>query len=889
MSEGKEEKPAESEAEQVGKKEVKKKSKGQLKKEKLKKKKDVPEGTSTLAKLAAAKAAKHKEEEEKRRLEEEQHEKELEEERQREQEIERKRKEEEDIRIAALKAKYQEDKKRGLILTDKERKGQEKMGIMRQQLASQLAMQRPGQAEEEAKAPKKAFVVNSKKRKGKKDGHKPDEKKSEAEPKKEEAKKEEEAKKAPEVPAAVQKPVVPAKEENWEDLLNNPEELEKAVRPKMSMDDAEDEKPVPAVSSESNATEVKNENKRFEDKPEEKAEMEHRPKRKAPVPMPAEEEHKGPRLRSPIICVLGHVDTGKTKLLDKIRNTKVQESEVGGITQQIGATFFPRETLARHADVMKGMIDLDLNIPGLLIIDTPGHESFSNLRNRGSSLCDFAVLLVDIMHGLENQTIESINILKKRKIPFVVALNKIDRCYNWKPLEYASSKLSYERNEACKTQFDTLTNRVIAQFAEQEINACLYWNNTDPDSFVSLVPTSAITGEGIPDILTHMVDRIQKTLKQRITDSNKLLCTVMEVKVLEGYGVTCDVILVTGELHVDDTLVLSGFDGPIVTKVRALLTPQPLKEMRVKGEYVHNESVRGTIGVKFCGTDLEQALAGSPLLRANSPDDIERLKKEAGEELMLMIRKHLSKSGEGVTVQSSTLGSLEALLELLHTIKVPVANIGLGPLFKRHILKVLKLTEMKCEKEEYATILAFEVEPDKEAKELAEKNNIKIFTEKTVYHLIEGFKKYALECLNKRKTEKGKAAVFPCLVKIVDKTTIFNSKEPIVIGVNVLAGVLKVGTPLCVPDKENLYIGRVESLEVNHKSVTSVRPKDGSVAVKVTGQPQIMVGRHFDETNQICSLITRDSLDAIKKYYKDEVTQEDVELLKKLKMLFKIA
>jgi translation initiation factor 5B len=714
-------------------------------------------GQNPLAKLAAAKAAAHKEKEFQDELERQKEIEEAEKEAKRLAELELKAKEEEARIIEEKKKIYQEQKAAGLFKSKKQRLQNAKDDQARRDLEAIL------------KSQESTDVGN----KDSKPRHRKKKRQIEAEQKEKNEEVEEDklegqiGEKKEEVPEDVE----------WEELVDDPDKINAFVKPKLSMDlteitadnppeegageskesqeDAKDDsKGEENDEAEPNKEETKKEPRPPIKKEEKKEEQEAQSVKQNRT---SNEEKKKLEIRAPILCVLGHVDTGKTKILDKIRHTDVQKGEVGGITQQIGASFFPRETLEKHAKAVEKDIKVKIKIPGFLIIDTPGHESFSNLRNRGSTLCDFAILIVDIMHGLENQTIESINILKKYKIPFIVALNKIDRCYDWKPIEYASSKASYERNQTCQQQFDTLTNKVILQFAEQEINACLYWKNEDPETFISMVPTSAITGEGIPDLLTYVVKRIQETLAKRIIYQPKLVCTVMEVKVLEGYGVTCDVILVSGELKVNDTIVLSGFDGAIVVTIRALLIPKPLTEMRVKGEYIHNESVRGAMGVKICAPGLEDALAGSPVYCAHNEEEVKQYKKEAGEELAAMIRKYISKTGEGIYVQSSTLGSLEALLELLKNSKVPVSGIGLGPLYKKHILKVMKASEKKGEKEEYATILAFEVEPDKEANELIVKNGIKLFTAKIVYHLVDAYKKHAGECL-----------YFTCLI-LVDK------------------------------------------------------------------------------------------------------------------------
>lgn len=226
---------------------------------------------------------------------------------------------------------------------------------------------------------------------------------------------------------------------------------------------------------------------------------------------------------------------------------------------------------------------MQLKVPGLLIIDTPGHESFSNLRNRGSSLCDIAILVVDIMHGLEPQTIESINLLKSKKTPFVVALNKIDRLYDWQTMNRKDVR-DILKGQASNTQleFEQRTKSVILQFAEQGLNAALFYENPDIRSYVNLVPTSAVTGEGMGNLLALIVEMCQNKLAKRLMYSDELQATVLEVKAIPGLGTTIDVILVNGSLREGDTMVLAGTDGPIVTQIRSLLMPQPMKELRVK-------------------------------------------------------------------------------------------------------------------------------------------------------------------------------------------------------------------------------------------------------------------------------------------------------------------
>jgi translation initiation factor 5B len=324
-------------------------------------------------------------------------------------------------------------------------------------------------------------------------------------------------------------------------------------------------------------------------------------------------------LRCPIVVIMGHVDTGKTKLLDKIRKTNVQEGEAGGITQQIGATFFEKKTLETQTAELNKTEKFDLKVPGMLVIDTPGHESFANLRSRGSSLCDVAILVVDLMHGLEQQTIESLTMLKKRGVPFVVALNKIDRCYAWKTCKDKPIRDALkEQTEGTVSEFRTRATDAKVQLQEQGINSNLYWEMGADDwsnsDFIPLVPTSAITGEGVQDILLLLCQIAQRKLVEQLMWCANLQATVLEVKAIDGLGMTVDVLVVNGFMQEGDKAVFCTLDGPIVVEVRGLLTPPPSREMRIKSEYIHHKEVKGALGVKVIGNGLEKVMAGTPVM-----------------------------------------------------------------------------------------------------------------------------------------------------------------------------------------------------------------------------------------------------------------------------------
>lgn len=596
------------------------------------------------------------------------------------------------------------------------------------------------------------------------------------------------------------------------------------------------------------------------------------------------------KFRSLIICVLGHVNTGKTKLLDNIRNSNVQDNEEGGITQQIGATFISKKML-----IKKTNIDVNkINMPGVMFIDTPGHKAFENLRLTGSQICDIAIVVVDMFHGLQVQTINSMQMLKDNNIPFVVALNKIDRLYGWKKTDCDIQNSFNMQDDNVLSEFDTKYKQIMVQIMEQGFNVKLCYELKDEDTIedeLLMCPISAITGEGVSDLLKNIINYSQKYLNNKIMINDKFKCTVMDSNKINGIGQTIDAILINGELNCGDNIQIITAEGnKITTIVKNILIPpmnHDSKAVKDESKYDQCKNVKGTMGIKIVTVNnIDNVYIGSSVTNVS----------ENTSEITTFNDNLVSKFNlqeYGVSINASTLGSLEALLFFLQkecVPPVPVFQANVGNILKKEIVKagILKETLKKNNKnlEEYNIVLGFDVDIEDDAVTEAKNNNIKIFTAKIMYQLFDQFTKYKEMIQLKRKEKYKNKMIFPCVLKILSDC-IFNKKNPLIFGVEISEGNLHIGTKICT--NAGLYIGKVISIQKDHKEL-ELGKKGQSVCVKLENEenPLILYGRQFDHTNILYSKITRESLDILKEHFRDDITKDDLILIVKLKKLFGI-
>lgn len=573
-------------------------------------------------------------------------------------------------------------------------------------------------------------------------------------------------------------------------------------------------------------------------------------------------------IRQPIVSVLGHVDHGKTLLLDSIRGTRVQAGEAGGITQHVGASFIPIDTIQKICGPMLKKMKIKLTIPGLLFIDTPGHEAFTTLRKRGGSVADLAVLVIDINEGFQPQTDESLTFLKEFKTPFVIAATKIDRIGGWRPDENKCFLETFnEQRDDVKEEVERKVYDLVRQLSERGFDADRFDRFEKIEDFtkrIAVVPCSGLTGEGVPDMLMVLSGLAQQFLKERLVLSGVGRGTVLEVKDLRGFGTTIDAVIYDGSVHKSNYLVIGGKE-PIVTKIKALLRPKPLKELRVEKRFETVDEVHAAAGIKIAAPDLGGVIAGSPIIIVKEKD-VEPAKKEVQKEVEEV---QFEKDVEGVIVKADTLGSLEAMIKMLGSEGVKIRKAEVGTVNKQDVIEAQNVKD-----DLRKVVLAFNVRPTPEAELLSLDLHIRIFQNNVIYKLLEDYKDWCLQKRERELAEKLSKVPRPAKIKLLKGCT-FRVSKPCIVGIEVLAGYLKSGARL--KNKSGKIIGKVKEVQKEGKNIGEAKFGD-KVAISMD---EPMMGRHIKEGDVLVTHLTTGDKKTLKEVF-EKLTDSEKVVLKEI-------
>lgn len=569
------------------------------------------------------------------------------------------------------------------------------------------------------------------------------------------------------------------------------------------------------------------------------------------------------------MVVLGHVDSGKTSLLDKLRGTVVQSREVGGITQHIGASFFPAETIRSICGPLLAGVGGKVEVPGFLFIDTPGHEVFANLRSRGGSAADIAILVIDASRGFENQTFESVEILRRKKVPFVVALNKTDVIPGWRKVQTSFITKALETQE--KAVIDALDERIYSVmgnlsrlgFESEAFNRVKNFGRE-----IAIVPVSAKTGVGIPEILTVLVGLTQQFMKSRLfVTEGAARGIVLEVKEEPGLGQTVNAIIFDGTLRTGDTIAVGKREGPVFTTVKAILLPKPLDEIRdPRDKFAPVGEIQAAAGVKVAAQDLDGVLAGSPIIGLRGDEVQDEVKKQIQEELEAVI---INTSSMGIVLKSDALGSLEALGDMLRRKQVPIRIADIGPVTRRDVVEAEVVGEQS---KYYGVVLAFNVKVLPDAEQEAQTRGIKIFSDQIVYNLLENYLQWMTsERETDERTEFNRLTPL-CKFKVM-KGMVFRRSNPAIFGAEIIVGRLRQKAP--VFNGEGMQVGTVH--EIQDKGKTLAEASTGSeVAVSMT---EPLVGRHIQEGEVLYTAPRENEVKILKEKYLNRLSAEETDLL----------
>jgi translation initiation factor 5B len=579
-------------------------------------------------------------------------------------------------------------------------------------------------------------------------------------------------------------------------------------------------------------------------------------------------------LRQPVLVVLGHVDSGKTSLLDTIRGTGVQGREAGGITQHIGASFFPIDTIRRlTGPLYERLAKSESPIPGLLVIDTPGHEVFANLRSRGGSAADIAIVVADVNKGFEPQTYESMEILKKRKVPFVIALNKIDLISGWRQLNspFVTDQVKAQDSSITGLLDEKIYN-VVGSLSRLGYNSEGFWRVKDFTKEIAIVPVSAAKNIGIPELLAVVVGLSQQFMSKRLERrEGPARGIVLEVNEEIGLGPSANLILIDGVLRVGDTVLVAKRDKAVTTKIKALLLPKPLDEMRdPRDKFKPVSEVMSAAGIKVTSPDLDGVLAGSPLYVLENKDQETSLRPVVEDEVRKAIITDTNTNG--IILRCDTIGSLEAIRDMLKKADVPMQKADIGHITRRDILAASAVKE----KNRYlGVVLGFNVKILEEANREAQERGIQIFQENIIYNLVRSYTEWV-----RYQKEHEDSILFNeippvCRFQFM-KGFIFRRNYPAVFGAEIQIG--KLRQKVNVLNEDGKKIGTIHQIQENGKPIDEAT-KGEQVAVSIK---DISVGRHINEGDIFYTDLRSKEAKLLLERFGYRLSQEEKDILDRL-------
>jgi translation initiation factor 5B len=556
-------------------------------------------------------------------------------------------------------------------------------------------------------------------------------------------------------------------------------------------------------------------------------------------------------LREPIVSLLGHVDHGKTTLLDRISGSVRAAKEPGGITQHIGAIEVPGSTVRR---LCEGVLRTDqLHLPGLLFVDTPGHRSFETLRRRGGALADLAILVIDAREGVMPQTRESAQILRREKTPFTVALTKIDLLGGWR--KPAGPVTLVEQIRRSGPEFQRLLDQRVYAVAEEldqlGFSAERYDRVSDFTRNVGIVPVSAKAGVGVPELIALLVGLSQRFLEEElelITEGGE--ATILERSDQKGVGPVGNVIVYRGRLKVGDEIVATGRQEPFATRIRGIYRPVPIKEGRATKQ-VRLDSlseVPAAAGIYLSAPGIEDAMPGGLLKVVRSEEEKARVQEELARESQPVAEVALT----GVAIYADTLGGLEALAFECRERGIPVHEAGVGPVGRPTVMRMAIVKDPT-----HRAVLAFAVPILPDAIPEGEAAEVRVFRADVMYRLIEEYDAWRTERKRQLEVQRRLEHVHPAKLEIL-RGFVFRASKPAIVGIKVRGGTLRPGVRLMHPN--GTEVGVLKSLQKEGESVAEAQ-EDSELAASIDGA---VVGRNVKEGDVLLVALSESAARALR-------------------------